>query len=88
MQPCVGSGQCATRGPKWSRCVPHVGMAAREACVYVPAIYRNGQLVKDTRSIHHAGRLIKRTITHMREGLVGWYVTTDPFVCDGFIRVG
>jgi hypothetical protein len=32
--------------------------------------------------IHRAGRLIKRTITHMREGLSGWYVTIDPPACE------
>jgi hypothetical protein len=77
MQTCVASGQCATRGPKWNRCAVHVGMAACEACIYVCAWSTEPHVshTRHKRYIHRAGRLIKRTITHMREGLSAWFIT-------------
>jgi hypothetical protein len=50
----------------------HVGMAAREACIHVRVVAREPQSEMKTQAIYPtqpAGRLIKRTFTHMREGL-------------------
>jgi hypothetical protein len=64
---------CHTRPEVASMCA-RVGMAACETCKYVRVVVRR----LHSRKAHTNIRLIKRTMTHMGEGLSGWCVTIDP----------
>jgi hypothetical protein len=86
MQTYVASGQCATRGPKWSECVFRrgygwKGINLHSMQVRMPVIvHRN-----DLSSMRAAS---SSAPSYMREGLSGWYVTIDPPVCKQELTLG
>jgi hypothetical protein len=72
---------CGLRTVRHTR--PEVESMCMHTCGYGCLYIRtHGRLTKTHGSYPISRRLIKRTITHMREGLSGWYVTLDPPVCD------
>jgi hypothetical protein len=71
-----------TRPEVESRCVYMCGHGCfRGMDIRTRGTWRPQSQTTFMQSIYHAGRLIKRTITHMREGLSAWYVTADPSAC-------
>jgi hypothetical protein len=77
MQTCVASGQCATRGPKWRRCVFTCGYGClRGMQILTRGLKKFQTSLRDKApSIKPVGRLIKRAITHA--GRAVWLVCYD-----------
>jgi hypothetical protein len=86
-------GRCRDADVCGLRTVRHTSPEVESMCVHVwvglleghVSPYAWGTKIWDPharyKAYQHAGRLIKRTITHMREGLSAWYATIDPPVC-------